>query len=196
MAFTDNFNRASLGANWATVLGTAWVTVSSLYLKPAGPYELAAVQVVGTFNTDQYAEVWTEVPSGAGDVSLAGPAVRMNGTGDCYYVRFGLANVGLYKQVSGADTYLGDSNFSPPIAADTLAKVRLVVTGTLLEIFVAGVSVLALTDGTHSTGNPGCFARTGQTSLLPRFDDFASTDLSVGGGGGSGGARRALMGAG
>lgn len=178
MAFTDNFNRASLGANWATVEGTAWVTVSSLYLKPGGQYQTTGVRVVGTFPETQYAEVWTEVPSAAGDAASGfGPAVRMRASGDCYFAGLGLTTIYLYKHVNGISTYLGEGVIS--ISADTLTKVKLVVTGTSLEVFVGDVSKATLTDASIAAGNPGCHALTGETATLPRFDDFSSTDAST-----------------
>ena len=178
MAFTDTFNRASLGAAWETVEGTAWTIASSLYLKPAGAYQQTGVRLVGTCPTDHYAEVWTEVPSAAGDASLHGPAVRMGATGDCYYVRLFLTSVVLYKHVAGADTYLTEGAIT--LAADMLVKLKLVVLGAALEVFASDVSRCTFTEGGLSTGKPGCHALTGQTSTFPRFDDFAASDL-VGG---------------
>lgn len=197
MAFTDNFNRGSLGANWETVEGTAWVTASSLYLKPGGTYAHSTVRVVGTFPNDQYSEVWTEVNSGAGDISLHhGPAARVGAGGDCYYVYFTLTQVLLYKRISGTSTLVLEGSIYSALAADTFHKVKLVVTGTSMEIFVNDVSKLTTTDGSITAGNPGCHALTGQSSLIPRFDDFNSTDVGGGGGGGSTTINRTLMGVG
>lgn len=181
MAFTDNFNRASLGANWDTVEGTDWVTSTSTVMKPGAQYVYTTVMVVGTFPNDQYAEVWTETPVGSGDFTQCGPAVRVGATGDCYAARLTSTQITLYKRVSGTSSYLNDTPYD--VVPGTLYKVRLTVSGTSLQVFVNGISMFTNTDADLSTGNPGCHALTGQTSLLPRFDDFESTEVvSVGGG--------------
>lgn len=174
MSFTDDFNRASLGANWATVQGTDWVTASSLYLKPGGQYQNTAVRVVGTFPNDQLAEVWTEVVSGAGDpTGFHGPAVRMDNGGNCYFGIISETEVNIYKRVAGTNTDLADFPLVSP--TDTLIKLTLVVTGTSLELFVSDVSQGTVSDASLTTGNPGCRALTGETAKFPRFDDFACT---------------------
>lgn len=177
MAFIDNFNRAGPGpgANWATALGTAWAIESSTVLKPQGSYEYTGIREVGTFPNDQYAEVKVEVPSAVGDISVGGPAVRMNGAGNCYRLVLNVDGLTLRKYVGGVSTYLTDA--AGTYVVGTLYTVKLVVTGTTLEGFVGGVSQFTFTDSELTAGNPGCFALTGQTPH-PRFDDFVSTDSS------------------
>lgn len=182
MAFTDNFNRAgpSPGSSWATVIGSNWVINSSLYLKPVSTSTYSAIRVVGTFPSDQFAEVWCEVPTPGGlNRTDAGPAVRLDASGNGYYIRLLKTDLALYKYNAGTHTYINDHAIS--IANDTLTQIRLDVTGTTLTVSMGGVTQFTATDSTFSSGNPGCAGVMGDAGILPRFDDFVSTDLSVAG---------------
>lgn len=179
--YADNFNRATLGAAWETVEGSAWVIDSSLYLKPVSTYSHTTVRAVGSFPDNQLAEIWTEVKTGAGDATIAhGPAVRISATGDAYYTYIELTKVSVHKRIAGSSSMIAESSPFTSLAADTLYKFRLVVTGTTLEVFVNDVSQLVTTDSSIAGGNPGVHAATGGSGLFPRFDDFVGTSPIAG----------------
>jgi hypothetical protein len=180
MAFTDSFDRSTgLGSNWETVSGLAWyIEATNQWMKPKSTNLKTAVRVVGSFPNDHYAEVWVDIPLDtvppSHTRSLCGPAVRVGATGDCYYVQFNIAGLGLYRRQGSVDTFLGDWAGTQP--SDTFVKVKLEVIGTTLTVYVGGTLRLTRTDATLTSGNPGCAGLTGETALMPFFNDFASTD--------------------
>jgi hypothetical protein len=173
--FTDDFNHFSIGFTWETVLGgTPWDIVSSLYLKPFTANASTAVRVRGTFVDDQFAEVFTEVPTpGALVASQAGPAVRMDGVGNCYYLRILSSSVSLYKRVLGVETLLNSAAVTTPL--DTLTKFRITVAGSLITVLANGVQIFTQSDTALISGKPGCAGLMGDAAILPRFDNFSST---------------------
>ncbi|MEO8678138.1 MAG: hypothetical protein ABI665_03775 [Vicinamibacterales bacterium] len=179
MSFIDTFDRVGPdpGASWETVAGSAWVIASSLYLKPSSTYAYTGIRAVGTFPSDQYAEAVIRMPSGAGDSSYAGVAVRMGPSGDCYKVRVLPTAIAVYKHLSGVDVYLAD--VAAALALDTDYTIRITVAGITLTVRLNAALVLTATDVSLSEGNPGFHALTGQTSLFPRFDNFESTSPGV-----------------
>jgi hypothetical protein len=172
--FTDDFNRGSLGFTWETTLGTAWVTASSLYLKPVTANASTAVRVRGTFVDDQFAEVFTDVPTpGVFVASQAGPAVRMDGVGSGYYLRILSSSVSLYKRVLGVETLLNSAAVTTPL--DTLTKFRISVAGSVLTVLANGTQLFTQSDTSLISGKPGCMGVMGDAATLPRFDDFSAT---------------------
>jgi hypothetical protein len=172
--FTDDFNHFSIGFTWETVLGTPWDIVSSLYLKPFTANASTAVRVRGTFVDDQFAEVFTEVPTPGGLVaSQAGPAVRMDGVGSCYYLRILSSSVSLYKRVLGVETLLNSAAVTTPL--DTLTKFRITVAGSLITVMANGAQIFTQSDTALISGKPGCAGLMGDAAILPRFDNFSST---------------------
>jgi hypothetical protein len=172
--YTDTFDRATLGTDWQTALGAPWVTASSLYLKPSSTFTTTAVRRVGLFPADQFAEVSTEVPTPGGlNRTDAGPAVRMDVAGNCYYVRLLSTDLALYKYNAGTHTYLNDVVLA--LANDTFYTIRLSVVGTTLSVYLNGILKFTATDSTFASGNPGCAGVTGDAAILPRFDNFSST---------------------
>lgn len=181
MAITDNFNRASLGANYETVLGTAWVTSGSVVAKPVSQYANTEIRrTESSFPNDQYAQVDTELTSGGGDGSSGGVGCRLDASGNGYVARINNTNnVTLYKVTggAGAQTYLND--WVAVVLDNTLVTLKISASGTTIEVFCGGISLGTTSDSTFTSGKPGCFANTGQTSLLPRFDNFECTDASA-----------------
>ena len=154
---TDNFNRASLGANWAQLRpfdGSIEIDSSTRL----GANSLGAGRWVGagTFTADQYA-VLKLTTLGFGGGERIGVIVRASGDIDTNrdYYSFLDNNTGavaqLIKTVNGTETIL-DSRSSPFAAGDTI---ELEVEGTTLRAFRNGTLIYSLTDSSLSTGNPG-----------------------------------------
>jgi hypothetical protein len=191
MAIQDNFNRASLGAGWATVLGSAWVTNGSATARPASQWASTGMRrTESAFPDDQYAQAKVECTSG-GESCKGAVAVRMDGSGNCYFVRLNNTTMDLYKRVAGSESYLLDAAIS--ISLDTLYTVKITVTGNLIKAFLDGVEKLSQTDNALTSGKPGCYAQTGASSGFGDWDDFECTDAV---GAGSTARNAALMGVG
>ncbi len=181
MAITDDFNRASLGANWAAAEGTVWSINTSTTVRPVSTYSnTSIIRTEAAFPNDQYAQAdikWT----GTSDDGHGGLIVRSNGTTTGYIVRFDTGNTGvlyLYKRVAGTNTYLADSSTSQ--AADgAVVTVKLEAIGTAIKVYVGGVEKISATNGDIASGKPGLFALTGDQ--LIDFDNFECTDASGGG---------------
>lgn len=174
----DDFNRATLGTtNWEKVLGTNnWATDSSATARPQTAYVDTAMRYVGSFPNDQWAEADIEFTTG-GDGAEGAVCVRMDGSGNSYYAQIGNNSITLFKRVAGTRTYLTEGTVTA--AANTLYRVRIEVIGTSIVAYFNNVFCCSTTDSSLTAGNPGLFAHTGQTSLYPDFDNFASTDAAV-----------------
>ena len=195
MAITDNFNRASLGSDWQTVLGAAWRIAGNTVAAPVSQVANTAMRrAEGNFPDDQYAEAKCQASGASWDALRGGVAVRMDGSGNCYYFLLGVRSSEVYKRVAGVVTALRTVSFT--VVEGTLYTVRLTVTGDSLAVLINGVSYGTNTDSSLLTGKPGLYAVTGIS--VPSFDDFACTDAVADGGGGGGGSvpRAGLLGVG
>ncbi len=178
---TDDFNRASLGANWAAAEGTVWAINASTVVRPVSTYsQTGIIRTEAAFPNDQYAQVETRWTTTSDD-GAGGLRVRSNGTTTAYVTYFdaGTGLLMLYKRVAGVNTYLGDSGTSP-LAVDTTGTLKLEAIGTAIKAYVNGVEKISATDAAIASGKPGLHALTGDQ--LVNFDNFESTDASGGGG--------------
>lgn len=178
---TDDFNRGSLGANWETVLGTAWTTVGSVTAQPGAAYADGAMRrTEAAFPDNQYSQCKTELAVGGDGNASGSVAVRMDASGNCYYVQLGLSDITLYKRVAGTRTYISEATWSS--SADTLYTLKIEIIGTAITCYVLGVGapspLINVTDADLTTGKPGLFSHT--SDVRPDFDDFESTDASGG----------------
>jgi len=155
---TDNFNRASLGANWTQVTGSLHNVeiFSSTEARSDGTSnEAAAYWNADTFADDQYSEVVLSYGDGGVDSPDCGPLVRCHASSEQYY----LATcdvwdniIKIYRNNGGTYTQLG-ANISATIAIND--TIRLEMVGTTLEVFVNDVSQATRTDSTFTSGSPG-----------------------------------------
>ncbi len=182
MPITDDFNRASLGANWAAAEGTIWAINASTTVRPVSSYaHTGIIRTEAAFPDDQYAQVDTRWTATSDDCH-GGLRVRSNGTTTAYVTYFDTGNTGilyLYKRIAGANTYLGDSG-SSVLAVDTTGTIKLEAIGTAIKVYVGGVQKISVTDSAITSGKPGLHAFTGDQKV--DFDNFECTDASGGGG--------------
>jgi hypothetical protein len=177
-SITDDFNRASLGANWEAEDG-GWTIASSVELAmstnaAAWP---AVVRYVGTDldTDDHYAQV--DFTFASITARWLGPAVRVHDTAETLYLAGtrGSDSLRFIQKIEagGVTTLTQDNGGGGP--THTL---RLDVDGSSLEMFFDGASALTATD-TAITGNlkVGVAAHNTTTS---RGDNFEAADLAAG----------------
>jgi len=180
-SITDDFNRASLGAGWELVSGaTAWETVGSVTARPTDNFATTATRrTESSFPNDQYAQGKCEFTT-TGDYSRGAVAIRLDGSGNGYYLVMDTNNVALQKIVGGVDTYIADSVVSA--SANTLYTLKLQATGTTLLGYFEGAEKINTTDSAHSGGKPGMLQLTGDAAQFSDHDDFECTDATASGG--------------
>jgi len=173
-AASDNFNRANespLTSPWATESGFSGIYLASNAVKAAGANTSSFSRYdSGTWDPDQ----WAEVTYGTVDADTGGPAVRMTGSGNGYFVTF---NSGLLK-VFRASGFIAVGT-QPAVSVTTGDVVRLEINGTSLEVFKNTVSVWTATDSGIASGKPGIFSYDGTTTM----DNFNAEDVNGAGGG-------------
>lgn len=188
---TDDFNRASLGANWSQIAngigGSISINSSTRATGATGNYaENAAARWVGagTFTANQYAAAkllnfdfqsanyWAGViVRASGDTDAARDfyyaIVQMDGGGPSYTTRVG-------KVVNGTHTSL--ANVGQAWSVNDV--ISLEVEGTSLRVFRNGTQITGLnaTDASLSTGAPGIILS--QSFYL---DDFEGGNITGGG---------------
>ena len=137
MAITDDFNRASLGSTWETVLGSAW-QITRNEAAPSGLLATTAMRrAEGNFAADQYAQAKCQVVSAfAGDSSRGGVAVRLDVAGNGYYWLLSLTDVSLWKRVAGVSTQIG--TVAGAKTSGTYYTLKLVVNGSSLTCYLNG----------------------------------------------------------
>jgi len=171
MAVSDNFNRAdnpSLGANWTMVNGTIEILSNQAHGSTDGADNFAAYTGV-SFANDHYAEV--SIPVGSAS-TFKGPAVRLSGSGasrNAYFFNSG-SGPGIYKQVSGTQTFLVAG--TAPASGDI---VRLEVIGTTLNYYLNGTLNATTTDGSLASGSAGIWIFDNAASAT--VDDFNAADV-------------------
>lgn len=155
---TDNFNRATLGADWAQLRpfdGSIIITANQMAVEFLGAARWVGA---GTFTNDQYSSLVLATLD-FGGAELIGVLVRASGDIDGardYYSYFDKEDVGgdlaqLTKVVNGTETIL-DSRASTFVAGD---RIELEVEGTTLRGMRNGVVLVTVTDSALATGKPG-----------------------------------------
>ncbi len=178
MAITDNFNRASLGANWSAGTGTIWTIPSSVAARPVDQYAYSSIfRSEASFPDNQYAQAVVQWVN-AGDLGSGGVGVRMSAT-DGIFAFINATDIILAKRVSSVNTY-NLTTASLTTADGSPRTLKIVVTGTSVDVYADTVLLIsAFTVAGIASGAPGLIAVTGpSTAGLPVADDFESTDAS------------------
>lgn len=184
--YTDDFNRASLGSNWAAVNGGTWAISGSTVLQQT--------QATDTYRALRY----TSAMDGADvDVSVTGRGssayigfgilVRMPGSGTASSDIDGYAIVGfpddtfyLLRFDSGDDGGVGYGYSWGTCNASTDYTLRITVEGTTVTGYVDGTQRFQFTDATYAGGSGQrsvAFISYGSTA---QFDNFSAADISSG----------------
>jgi hypothetical protein len=190
---TDDFNRASLGANWSAAAGTIWTIPSSAAVRSVSQYAFTGImRTEASFPDDQYAQAKVQWVN-AGDPGYGGVGARMS-AGNGYFATITDTEIQLRKYVASSHTLLDAISHTHTVA--TYYTVKITITGNLIDVDVDGVNYINdFADSSLASGAPGLMDVTGpSTAGLPLHDDFESTDAS--GGGGAASPKRALMGVG
>jgi hypothetical protein len=189
---TDNFNRASLGADWAN-LNAGWGSVSiesSTVAYSSGAWVIGSQEAVarwvgaGTFTDDQYAScVILETPYQSVDY-YCGVCVRASadtdGSRDYYgaIVQFDRASspypTVLFKVVNGTYTSLYNATYAWAVND----RIELEVEGTELRVCKNGTPLggsWTTTDASLSTGKPGIIV-SGSTAVSA--DDWEGGNIT------------------
>lgn len=172
---TDDFNRASLGANWTNVntgnagsisIDSSTRAVGQYGVQPTNEIAEAVWAGTGSFTADQYSEVTLINPlANGGAANRQACAVRMSGTGGTRseyqaVVQQDSATTPttyIAKVVSGTITIL----YSAAQAWANADKLSLEAEGTTLRLCRNGVPLgggFTLTDSSVATGTPGVAA--------------------------------------
>lgn len=193
MPITDNFNRASLGASWEAVLGPAWslyndtvIHVAEVARQDSVDYQFTAMRRTESFSGDHYAQADCEFTddtfaTNGRDGGFASPAVRVQSNGDCYYAEMRNGYIDVNVRSGGVSTYIGDSGLlSPILSYNTLYTLKLVATGSSIQLYLNGVLKATITNSTLTGGKPGLFGYAGEATqdvALPAdTDNFECTD--------------------
>lgn len=169
----DDFNRANggLGSGWEHVKGASAMVISSNTAIAGASFEQEIERrSEATFPDDQFAQAKIQFTTGA-NASETGVAVRIDGSGNCYYARVGDTTITLRKIVAGVDTFITD--FSLAHSVSTYYTVKLEVIGNNLIVTQDGVERINTNDTDLTTGKPGIYAN--GNSDRPALDDFEAT---------------------
>ena len=164
---TDNFNRASLGSNWTLALNTVVTNASATFTGNTLNAHSLAYWSADTFGPEQFSQAKVSVLA---TPSRMGPGVRIS-TNNGYYISASVDQTRVFKIVSGTATQLG-SDYTAAAANDIL---RIVVSGSLLYIYQAGVLLAQISDTALTSGSPGI--GTYNNSADSRGDDWEGGDL-------------------
>jgi hypothetical protein len=175
----DDFNRANgaLGSGWEHVLGASAMVISSNTAIAGASFEQEIERrSEATFPDDQFAQAKIQFTTGA-NASETGVAVRIDGSGNCYYCRVGDTTITLRKIVAGTDSFITD--FSLAHSVSTYYTVKLEVIGNNLIVTENGVERINTNDTSLTTGKPGIYCN--GNSDRPALDDFEATAGTAGG---------------
>ena len=179
MATRDDFNRATFdNGNWSAVAGSMWVTNGSATARPVSLSSLSIVRrAAAAFPNDQYAQCRCEWVSYGGGNSYGGIGVRLDGSGNGYFARVTSGGiVELRKIVAGVNTFLGD--YSAGVGSNSLIELKLVATGTSIQLYISGFLQISVTDASIASGKPGMQGYAETTGTQPDADDFECTDAT------------------
>lgn len=178
---SDDFNRASLGANWdqTNAFNGSVNIVSSTLVSAAHSQECAARYVSGTFAADQYSSLELVTWNQFGNNRI-GVAARMSpdddGNRDHYeYVIFDnngstTKTTELAKVVNGSRTILTSSS----VLWASGDRIEIECEGTTIRGLKNGTEVVSVTDSDITTGRPGVRTTSGKTG-----DNWQGGDLSA-----------------
>ena len=174
---TDNFNRASLGANWTALYGGPFGIFSSDDVYNTDGFAIGAIfWNPDTFSANQYAQL---VLTALGfDIGAIGPAVRCGETDNSYnWKGDDVPNPDpdreLTKVVAGTQTRLASDTTAPGLNS----LFRLEVSGSSLTAKDDGLTIFTATDTAIASGSAGIF---GHGDNTVRGDDWEGGDLAGG----------------
>jgi len=149
---TDDFERASLGANWTVSLGAVTIVGSSDVRGNSAGADSLTRWNANTFNGDHYSEVVVTT----GDDDGGGPAVRhQSGAVTCYAWMMPTTDIWtMYEITAGSYAVLG-ANYSIAGSTNTGTTARLSVTGSTLTPSIDGGAQATRTDASITGGGPG-----------------------------------------
>lgn len=171
--YTDDFERASLGANWTQRAGTPQIYGSSDL--GGGSVGDNVARWAGTaIGNDQSSQI-TIATFADGD---AGVAVRINASGSLtqYVLSSDGSGFELGKLVAGSYTTLASAG-TPPSAGDTI---KITASGTTIKAFKNGVEVASVTDSSIASGQPGVTFYHGSIVPTARVEAWEGADLGGG----------------
>ena len=176
-SYTDDFNRASLGSDWTSVLGTATITSSTVFELSSGGTQRYARYEFDVSSSDH----WTELVQGAGSSTADRlmPCCRFAAAASTFYHGYARTSNqdSLVKTVSGTGTILSTT-------ADGLGSngtYRINVSGSSLTLTRNGVSRTTTTD-TAITGNTRGGIYRSASAGTPNADNWLIDDgVSAGG---------------
>lgn len=178
-SFSDNFNRASLGANWTAVNGGTWAINASTTLRQtlSGNVYRGLRWNGGAFDSNNfYARVTAQAPVGAG----FGVLVRCPTTGTALTDIDGYAIVGYpgdqwyrIEFTNGSDAgYIG---LGGTVTANTNYTIEVRANGSTITVYANGSQLASWTDTTYTTGGAMLVTYGGTVT----FDDFEAADLAT-----------------
>lgn len=177
--FADDFNRSNealeTSADWEASGTTGLRIFSNRVTDVVGSQATGSVTTfaLNSITPDQFAETTISVLP-TNPASFVGPAVRVINSGNTGYTAG--ATVGgdwEIRDIGGSVLVTGTNT---PLAGEVA---RLEIIGTALELFVDGVSEATVTDGTHSTGQPGLTHRASFSGDEGTQDDFSCGNIPV-----------------
>lgn len=167
---TDNFNRADADPLGSSSEGWSWTEVSGdidiVSNEAKGLANGSGARAESDLSSDNHYAQQTAVIVSNG----AGPAVRFASGADTQYFWLcdGSSPNRLFRRETGSNTQIGGAG-----NATSGQVVKLSVSGSTLEMFIAGSSVGTQTD-TVITGNTRCGMH---SELNDRIDDWSASDL-------------------
>lgn len=176
-SYTDDFNRASLGANWTQDSGT-WSIDSSIRLwqtNAATSYYKLRWAGGAMDSTNYYSEV-----QGVSSTSSRGFGAFVRGAASStvtYYtlVGFGGDSFYLVEVTAGVETILASGG---TCTANVTYTLRLTADGSNLTGNY-GAGSLNTTDGTLTSGDIGCMAFDNLDTAVNWIDNWAGADLAA-----------------
>ena len=184
--YTDDFNRASLGANWAAINGGTWAIASSVRAQQS--------QATGTYRALRYVSAMdgadvdvSAVINIANSGIGAGLLVRMPGSGTAAADIDGYAIVGfsgdafyIIRIDSSDDSGVGYGYVWGSCSAGTNYTLRITVEGTTVTGYVDGVQRFQFTDSTYAGGSGNRSVALLSYGSTPSWDNFSAADISSG----------------
>ena len=178
---SDTFERTNgpVGANWTATEGAFSIANDSVFLSAQGGDMLGSMLWNGaSFFPDQFSQL--TVTSAGGTGTSLGPAVRMQSSGENYYVLnyvvtvpASSSKISLQVVSSGVATTLG--MFAHQVVPGDV--LRLEIRGKSLTALLNGATIITATDSTFASGSPGIWGL--NTTLAATGDDWSGGGLTT-----------------
>jgi Malectin domain/Putative Ig domain len=178
---SDTFERANgpVGANWTATEGVFSIANDSVFLSAQGGDMLGSMFWNGaSFFPDQFSQL--TITSAGGTGTSLGPAVRMQSSGENYYVLnyvvtvpASSSKISLQVVSSGVATTLG--TFAHQVVPGDV--LRLEIRGKSLTALLNGATIITATDSTFASGSPGIWGL--NTTLAATGDDWSGGGLTT-----------------